>query len=282
MTEPRELAPAAPDPDRPGRTDRVVARLRRAVPFAWGVAGAVAVLLVVNLVAPAQPPLTSAQLRESIDAALASITPEPARSQLIYDVVRPSLVLIETGPPGATTELEQLGSGVIVSGRGEILTSWHVVAAADELRVTFADGTQSPAMIVAQVPEDDIAVLVAAAPPPELFPAVLGNPGAVRVGDETYALGNPLGLTGSITSGVISGLGRTFRLQETSQTLDDLIQFDAAVNPGSSGGPLLDRDGRVIGIVAALLNPTEERVFAGVGLAVRIDVAGGAAELPPF
>jgi S1-C subfamily serine protease len=81
---------------------------------------------------------------------------------------------------------------------------------------------------------------------------------------------------------VISGLGRTFELEATRQTLTDLIQFDAAVNPGSSGGPLLNRDGQVIGIVTALLNPTQERVFVGVGLAVRIDVAGGAADLPPF
>lgn len=282
MTEPRDPAPAAADRARPPRSSRVVARLRRAAPFLSGAAGALVVLVLVNLMAPGQAPLTPTQLRSSIDEALASMTPGPARSQLIYELVRPSLVLIETGPAGRTTDLEELGSGVVVSGRGEILTSWHVVASADQLRVTFADGTQSPAEVVAQVPENDIAVLMAAQPPFELFPAVLGNPGAVRVGDEAYTLGNPLGLAWSMSAGVISGLGRSFELQETRQTLDDLIQFDAAVNPGSSGGPLLNRDGQVIGIVAALINPTEERVFVGVGLAVRIDVAGGAAQLPPF
>ena len=281
MTDPRDPAPAAPDPDPPGRRARVVARLRRATPVLSGAAGALAVLLVVNLVAPTQPPLTSSQLRASIDEVLASMTPGPARSQLVYQAVVPSLVLIETGPPGQTS-LEQLGSGVVVSGRGEILTSYHVIAAAEELRVTFADGTQSPAGVVAQVPEDDIAVLMATAPPAQLFPAVLGNPGSVRIGDEAFALGHPLGLTSSLSAGVISGLGRSFELEQTRQTLTDLIQFDAAVNPGSSGGPLVNRDGQVIGIVAALINPTEERVFVGVGLAVRIDVAGGAAELPPY
>jgi S1-C subfamily serine protease len=256
--------------------------VRRAAPFLSGAAGAVVVILLVNLLAPAPAPLTPTRLRSSIDEVLASMTPGPARSQLVYDAVAPSLVVIETGPSGGTTELEQLGSGVVVSGRGEILTSYHVIAAADELRVTFSDGTQSVAAVVAQAPEDDVAVLVAATPPAEVFPAVLGNPGAVRIGDETYALGHPLGLTASLTAGVISGLGRSFELQQTRQTLTDLIQFDAAVNPGSSGGPLVNRDGQVIGIVAALLNPTDQRVFVGVGLAVRIDVAGGAAELPPY
>ena len=281
MSDLRDPA-ATPDPERPGARRRVGTVVRRLVPFGWGVAGALAVLLAVNVVAPAQPPLTSQQLRASIDEALASMTPGPARSQLVYDAVRPSLVLVEAGPDDGRTELGELGSGVVVTGRGEILTAWHVVAPADELFVTFADGTRSQAMVVAQAPENDIAVLAPLAPPAQIVPAVLGNPGAVRVGDEAYALGHPLGLTGSLTAGVVSGLGRSFKLQETNQTLDDLIQFDAAVNPGSSGGPLVNRDGQVIGIVAALLNPTEDRVFVGVGLAVRIDVAGGPADLPPY
>ena len=93
--------------------------------------------------------------------------------------------------------------------------------------------------------------------------------------------GNPFGLTGSFTSGVVSGLNRSFQLPNNGPLLQGLIQVDAAVNPGSSGGPLVNRDGQVIGIVTALINPTDEGVFIGIGLAVPIDVAGGAAGLPP-
>jgi S1-C subfamily serine protease len=148
--------------------------------------------------------------------------------------------------------------------------------------VTFADGTKSTAEIVGEQAEDDIAVLQAREYPAVLVPAVLGNPGAVRIGDEAFVVGNPFGLSSSMSAGVISGVGRSIRLPGTDQMLGGLIQFDAAVNPGNSGGPLLNRDGQVIGIVAALLNPTDERVFIGIGLAVPIDVAGGAVDLPLY
>jgi serine protease DegQ len=135
---------------------------------------------------------------------------------------------------------------------------------------------------VSQQLEKDIAVLQADVHGVALTPAVLGNPNALRIGDEAFVVGSPFGLAGSMSSGVISGLERTFTVPETKQTIDGLIQIDAAVNPGNSGGPLLDRNGRVVGIVTALINPTAERVFVGVGLAVPIDVAGGAADLPPY
>ncbi len=114
------------------------------------------------------------------------------------------------------------------------------------------------------------------------MPAILGNPAAVRQGSEAYAMGSPFGLGGSMSVGVISGLDRSFKVPDSDLVLHGLIQIDAAVNPGNSGGPLLDRDGHVIGIVTALINPTEEDVFIGIGLAVPIDVAGGAAGLPPY
>ncbi len=95
-------------------------------------------------------------------------------------------------------------------------------------------------------------------------------------------MGNPFGLVGSMSAGVVSGLDRSFKMPDSDVVLTGLIQIDAAVNPGNSGGPLLNRDGQVIGIVAALINPTEDEVFAGIGLAVPIDVAGGAAGLPPY
>ena len=114
------------------------------------------------------------------------------------------------------------------------------------------------------------------------MPATLGNPGALQIGSEAYAVGNPFALTGSMSSGVVSGLGRSFQLPNSSQVLHGLIQIDAAVNPGNSGGPLLNRDGQVVGIVTALINPTAEDVFIGIGLAVPITTAAGAAGLPPY
>ena len=118
--------------------------------------------------------------------------------------------------------------------------------------------------------------------PEVLVPAVLGNPGSMRVGDEAFAVGNPFGLYGSMSSGVISGFNRTFQPTGSDQQIDGLIQIDAAVNPGNSGGPLLNRYGQVIGIVTALANPAKEDFFIGIGFAVPITVAGGGVGLPPY
>jgi S1-C subfamily serine protease len=109
---------------------------------------------------------------------------------------------------------------------------------------------------------------------------VLGNPRSVQVGSEAFVVGNPFGLYDSMSSGIVSGLNRSYQLPNNGALLQGLIQVDAAVNPGNSGGPLLNRNGQVIGIVTALVNPTNQGVFIGIGLAVPIDVAGGAAGLP--
>jgi S1-C subfamily serine protease len=111
---------------------------------------------------------------------------------------------------------------------------------------------------------------------------VLGNVNAMRVGDEAYAVGNPLGLTGSMSAGVISGFNRTIPLNDDGDLLEGLIQFDTAVNPGNSGGPLLNRYGQVIGIVTALANPTENNTFIGIGFAVPIGTASAAAGAPGY
>jgi S1-C subfamily serine protease len=173
-----------------------------------------------------------------------------------------------------------MGSGVVVDASGDILTCLHVVANATSIEVTFADGTKSPATIQATQPANDIAVLRATQPPATIVPAVLGNPRSMQVGSEAYVLGSPFGLTGSISSGIVSALNRSFQLPNNGPLLQGLIQVDAAVNPGSSGGPLVNRAGQVVGIVSALINPTNQGVFIGIGLAVPIDVAGGAAGLP--
>lgn len=118
--------------------------------------------------------------------------------------------------------------------------------------------------------------------PDDLVPATLASSAMLHVGDEVVAVGSPFGITDSLSSGVVSGLGRSFQSPDTGQELNNLIQFDAAVNPGNSGGPLVDRNGEVVGIVTALLNPTGENVFIGIGFAVTIETAAGAAGAPPL
>ena len=284
-TRPGTAAPE-PGPVPPPPSSRLVrARkgVRRGVPFLVGVTGTLVALALYGALFPGPAPLTDKDVNDSIAKALASVTPPPAFSEQVYEQIQPSLVLIEATPAKRATgsDEESLGSGVVVDQAGDILTSLHVVADASAIKVTFGDGTSSEGQIVNRQPDHDIAVLQAKTPPHTIVPAVLGNPGAVRIGDEAYAVGNPFGLAGSISAGVISARDRTFKLQSSGQTIRGLFQIDAAVNPGNSGGPLLNRDGQVIGIVTALINPTEEKVFIGIGLAVPIDVAGGAAGLPP-
>jgi S1-C subfamily serine protease len=152
-----------------------------------------------------------------------------------------------------------------------------LVDGAAAIQVTFADGTQSRAQIASTQPENDIAVLQPDQLPEILVPAVMGNPYAMNVGDEAYAVGNPFGLYGSLSAGVISGFDRTFQAEGSDQVIEGLIQIDTAVNPGNSGGPLLNRYGQVIGIVVGILNPTEQEFFVGIGFAVPITTAAGGA-----
>jgi S1-C subfamily serine protease len=260
-------------------------RLRGSTPFLAGILVALLAALGFNALAPSKPPLTQREVSETVASAIASITPPPAFSEGAYRVVQPSLVLIETteprtgGKPGTDSGL---GSGVVVNRRGDILTALHVVADATTIQVTFADGTKSEASVVSKDPDNDIAVVRASRPPADPVPAIIGNPAAAQPGSEAYAVGSPFGLGGSISAGVISAVDRSFKPRDGDRVLHGLIQIDAAVNPGNSGGPLIDRDGRVIGIVTALINPTEDDVFIGIGLAVPINVAGGAAGLPPY
>ena len=265
------------------RLRRLATRIRQALPFGAGVLAVLIAIAVYGVLVPAPHQLTPNDVKQSIASALASQTPEPALSQRVYEAIQPSLVLIETKTADAKGDPSKaIGSGVIVNELGDILTSLHVVADATSIELTFADGTKSSAQIEVRRPEDDIAVLRASQLPGVLIPATLGNPAAARVGSEAFVVGNPFGLYSSMSSGVISGLGRSFELPDSTLVLHGLIQIDAAVNPGNSGGPLLNRDGQVIGIVAALVNPTKEAVFVGIGLAVPIDVAGGAAGLPQY
>ena len=197
----------------------------------------------------------------------------PSEGSVVYAMIRPSLVIITTGRSGNSG----LGAGTVVNDGGTILTALHVVNGATSITVTFADGTQTPATITASTPSQDIAVLTPKDLPEVVVAATLG--GGVRVGDEVYAVGHPLGYTGSVSSGVVSALNRTVTVQGTKLT--GLIQTDAAINPGNSGGPLLNSAGQVVGVVSALANPDDDDSYAGIGFAVPIAAAGGAAGAPP-
>jgi S1-C subfamily serine protease len=206
-----------------------------------------------------------------------SAAPTLPLATAVYQQVAPAVVQVTATITAGETNF---GSGVIVDDQADILTSLHVVNGARAVRVTFADGTQSAAQIVAKLPEKDIAVL-RALQPPQVFPvAVLGNPNLLHIGDPAFAVGSPFNLPGSLSAGVISGLDRTVNGPGLQQPITGLIQFDAAVNQGSSGGPLVDQHGEVVGIVTGLVNPTG-KVFSGVGFAVTIDQAGGALGIPP-
>jgi S1-C subfamily serine protease len=265
------------------RLDRVHKGVKSAAPFALGVLAALIALLLYRALFPGDTQLTMRQVNEAVNQVLASATPPPAYSSYAFQVIQPSLVLIQAKTGGEGDEEEgSLGSGVVITDRGEILTSLHVVEDAREILLTFADGSQVNGEIMVEQPENDIAVLQPDQIPELVVPAVLGNPGAMRVGDEAYAVGNPFGLYGSMSSGVISGFDRSFRPQDRDEMLHGLIQIDAAVNPGNSGGPLLNRNGQVVGIVTGIINPTEENFFVGVGFAVPIGVAVGGIGSPPY
>ena len=197
-----------------------------------------------------------------------------------YRTILPSLVTV-TSRPAAGGAVE-LGAGTVVNASGAVLTALHVVEPGGKpaagVQVRFSDGTVATATVATRQPAGDIAVLAVDHLPDVVVPAVLG--GGARVGDPVYPVGNPLGLQGTLSAGVVSALDRTVTT-ETGGTLAGLIQFDAAVNPGNSGGPLLDRDGQVVGVVTGLANPSGQRFFIGIGFAVPIATAGGAAGLPP-
>lgn len=256
---------------------------RGAPPFVLGVVAVFVALAVYGWLAPAPRPLDRSDVEQAIASALASATARPAFSEQAYEAVRPALVSIQTrvpGPGGSTGGA--LGSGVVVDASGDILTSLHVVAGATSISLTFADGSQATARITTSQADQDIAVLRPSQLPAAVRPATLGDPRSIQVGSEAYAVGDPFGLSGSMSAGIVSGLDRSFKEPGTGVTLHGLIQIDAAVNPGNSGGPLIDRDGRVLGIVTGLVNPTAQDVFIGIGFAVPIESAAGAVGLSPF
>jgi S1-C subfamily serine protease len=174
-------------------------------------------------------------------------------------------------------EPDAIGSGVVMDQTGKVLTALHVVAGTDRYVVVFADGSESDAELVGSQPENDLAVLQPKHLPDELQPATLASTAGLRPGDQVVATGFPFGIGPSVSAGVVSGLKREFIDPDNPKIkLTNLIQFDAAVNPGNSGGPLVNRDGEVVGIVTAIVNPSGAHVFAGIGFAVPIENAARA------
>jgi S1-C subfamily serine protease len=263
------------------------ARRRRLGRWLWLVLAGVAALalmggIYVGARDSSSPPLDRADVGTIasgvVEKAIEKLEAKPPASVSVYQQVLPSLVQIEAKRSSASDIDQRLGAGVIVNRAGTILTAFHVVDGAETVEVSFVDGTSSTAWISSADAANDIAVLQPERGPEVIVPAVLG--GGAQIGDAAYAVGHPLGYVASLSSGVISGLDRSAK-GENGRRIDGLIQFDTAVNPGNSGGPLLNRAGQVIGIVTALANPLRDGYFIGVGFAVPIGTAGGAADAPP-
>ena len=252
-------------------------------------AGGLFALLLVSLHAAMQPPPPRAITQRDIDAAVLhtlETKPLPSAAARAYEVIRPSVVRVRglghhDSDKDADTETG-VGSGVVIVDKGIILTNLHVVADARRVKVMFADGLESNATVVGLQPEQDLAVLQAATIPDDLVPATLRSTQGLAPGDEVIAVGFPFGIGPSVSAGVVSGLRREFQSPQGKRLLTNLIQFDAAANPGSSGGPLVTTDGAVVGIVTAILNPSEQRVFVGIGFAVPIESAASAVGIHPF
>jgi putative serine protease PepD len=162
------------------------------------------------------------------------------------------------------------GSGSIIDTKGQILTNHHVVANAQKLEVTLADGSKWPAKLIGSDPDSDLAVIKIDAPKEKLKVIPMGDSKNLKIGQKVLAIGNPFGLQRTLTTGIVSSLGRTIR-SESGTLMEDIIQTDAAINPGNSGGPLLNSEGEIIGINSAIISPSGGSV--GIGFAIPVNTA---------
>ena len=256
----------------------------------WSVVGLLALLLAISLFSSLQPAarkLTQKDINAAVLKTLeTTVLPSPAVKA--YEAIIPSVVrVVGLGKPTRNKDGNEhtdrsVGTGVVIMDKGIILTNLHVVQGAQTIKLTFADGLESTASITGVQPENDLAVLQAHKIPDDLTAATLRSTADLAPGDGVVAVGYPFGIGPSASSGVISGLKRTFRSPEDEQVITNLIQFDAAANPGNSGGPLVTLEGEVIGIVTAIYNPNQQRSFVGIGFAVPIENAAAAAGMHPF
>ena len=272
---------------------RPPSRLRRLLPKAsdprvlWLAIGLLAISLVVVISLLLRPPGRKLT-QEDIDAAVLKTLETntlPSAAAKAAEVIAPSVVRVmsyELGVNGRDEIERGVGTGVVIVDKGIILTNLHVVQGAEVIKVTFSDGLEAVASIKSVQPENDLAVLQAHKIPDDLIAATMRSTHDLMPGDQVVAVGFPFGIGPSTSSGVVSGLKRSFRSPEGQQEMSNLIQFDAAANPGNSGGPLVTMDGQVVGIVTAILNPSHQRTFIGIGFAVPIENAASAVGLHPF
>jgi len=258
---------------------------RHRLPLLAAVPGiaALAFLVARGVFAPAAADYTQEDIDAAVTRSLETVQ-VPSHASKAYEAVHGSIVRVRgyyDAPDGKEVE-GSVGTGVVILDKGVILTNIHVVAGAKRIVLTFAEGLESEAEVTGTRPEDDLAVLQAKTIPDDLQAATLQSTAGLAPGDFVTAVGFPFGIGPSVSSGVVSGLRREYRSPEGQRLLTNLIQFDAAVNPGNSGGPLLNASGEVVGIVTGILNPTEQRVFVGIGFAVPIENAAAAVGVPPF
>ena len=265
------------------RLSGFAARHERMLAFAV-VLAAVAALFAYTALKPAPREIS----QHDVDAAVLHTLDSnvlPSRAAKAYEIVQRSVVRVRQLEHDSDEEGDKIrgvGSGVVIVDRGIILTNLHVVAGAERVQVVFFDGTESDADVIGLQPENDLAVLQARTIPDDLAPATLRSTKDLAVGDDVIAIGFPFGIGPSASAGIVSGLKREHRSREGKRLLTNLIQFDAAANPGNSGGPLATMDGEVVGIVTAILNPGDQGVFIGIGFAVPIENAAAAAGISPF
>jgi S1-C subfamily serine protease len=251
-----------------------------------GGGGLLALLLVLAFGAfkPSARPITQDDINAAVLHTLET-TSLPSMAAKAYEIIQPSIVRVRRLDPdkkgGEDTE-SGVGTGVVIVDKGIILTNFHVVYGAKRVQVVFADGLEAEAIVTGVQPEHDLAVLQAQTIPDDLVAATMRSTADLAVGDQVVAVGFPFGIGPSATAGVVSGLRREFLSPEGKRLLTNLIQFDAAANPGSSGGALVTARGEVVGIVTAILNPTNQRFFVGIGFAVPIENAATGAGMPPF
>lgn len=231
---------------------------------------------------PSSQPAAAPTIAASVSTAAA---PSDADLAALYAMVNPGVVTIwnfaDLGPPHTDSVPAGQGSGFVIDRDGHIITNQHVVAGAQEIEIDFPSGAKAWAELVAVDPDSDLAVLKVDVPADSLTPLPLGDSDLVRVGDRVVAIGNPFGLSGTMTSGIVSALGRTLDSEHASPggqpfSAGDIIQTDAAINPGNSGGPLLNLRGEVIGVNRAIrtesFTVTGDAANSGVGFAVPVNI----------
>ncbi|HEY1436144.1 MAG TPA: trypsin-like peptidase domain-containing protein [Casimicrobiaceae bacterium] len=272
---------------RPGPTARARAFMARHERIVLVVFTALLSSLVVIGYTATKPPARQIT-QHDIDAAVLHTLDSnvvPSAAAKAFEIVQQSVVRVrrlEHLKDEEDDRVRGVGSGVVIVDKGVILTNLHVVNGAERVQVVFADGTESDATVIGLQPENDLAVLQAKTIPDDLVPATLRSTRDLSMGDEVIAVGFPFGIGPSVSAGVVSGLRREYRSPEGKRLLTNLIQFDAAANPGNSGGPLATMDGEVVGIVTAILNPSDQGVFIGIGFAVPIENAASAVGISPF